>query len=302
MLDELEAKVASVIGDALTSRAHTSVVRPPAPRVPTDLGRGTVRVGVSRFEPQRDFRPSRDRIERRPGGGFDARRVLSVAFELSVEVTIRPQTDALPAARRLLLEDLARVAHALDGESMRDGRGLRAAAPDPGFEVTRFLLRDGGAGPDLDGEALIATLTYDGHAFLWPVEPPSEEGEIADVESTVVPLPVSVEVGRVPLAAGESTTLRIATSGISTERRLALAIVSDRAPADRGRIESGVEGPETDVRLVPVTAPDTVVSYRAPSDVGSTRFEVVAIFLARDDGTRGALIGTQAIELTEADA
>jgi hypothetical protein len=79
---------------------------------------------------------------------------------------------------------------------------------------------------------------------------------------------------------------------------LALTVVSDLPPNERGAITSGAAGLESGVRIVAVGDPETVAVYRAPAgELGATRAEAVAVHLATPEGARGLLLGSAPVLL-----
>jgi hypothetical protein len=120
-------------------------------------------------------------------------------------------------------------------------------------------------------------------------------------------LPLTIVPDDPVVSVGGSTTVRIRTvsgrrvtagGGAAESPRLALLVVSDLPPAERGAIASGTAGTEAGVRIVAASDPEVSVAYQAPTgDVGTTRSEQVAVHLARPDGTRGIFLGSAAIVL-----
>jgi hypothetical protein len=308
VLQELERKLTAVVGAALASRAQLDVTQttgaPPAP----DAGRGAVAVGLSALSSAPSF-ASETQVLRLTGPGAPAsRRVVAVGFEASLELARTAGAagaTALTQARTLLLEDASLVAHALGADDVCGGAAFVTAAPDPGFEVRAFGLTAGELGIALDGQTLRASLGYAGSAIIWPPATTTPEGVIDAVDPTVEALPLTITTDDRIVAAGGSTIVRIGTiagrrlqADLHTRAapELALAILSDLPPGERGAIASGTPGAESGSSLVPVSAA-IAVAYQAPIDLGATRSEVVMVHLARPDGTKGALLGSVTIRL-----
>jgi hypothetical protein len=312
MLSELERKLTALVGDATTARAHLSVVSIADATAP-DAGRGVCRVAVSALTTESGFERDALLLER-GNGSATSRRVLPLGVRARLAFAVRPSADTAPqraAARTLLLDDLSIVAHALAASDVRDGRAFRTAVPDPGFAVTAFALADG----SLPGEAeglFVAELGYLGSASVWPPAPPTEEGLVRTIDAIVNVLPLAIAADAAVVPTGGSTTLRIRGVGglrlldIDPETRaplaLAVTVVSDLPPAERGAITSGEAGVELGVRIVPVSDPVTVVAYRAPvGELGATRAEAVAVHLATPEGARGLFLGAAAVLLTQSE-
>jgi hypothetical protein len=310
VLNELEAKLVSVIGDALASRAGVSVVEAAGPLAAPPAGSGLVRAGVSAVASDAGFvtgeLASLD-------GGPEVRRVLPLRFTATIEFA-RTAADATPAAqsasRRLLLEDVSLVGYALAAPDVRDGSAFRTAAPDPGFEVHGFDL-DGGTAPlePLD-EAPQAALTYEGRGFVWPPGTPGDTGLVVAVDPAVVPLPLAIASDSAVVVTGGSTSVRIRGvsgdrlasdgSGARVPQLLAVGVASDLPPADRGTISSGDPAADAGFRLVPAASPETVVEYHAPAGaLGAVRSEQVVVHLAVTGGRRGAQLGSLAVSLRQ---
>lgn len=309
MLSELEGKVVALVGNALAARPAVSVVRAAGPPVPPDPGEGVAAVGLTGITPELGFDQEQTSLAG-SGDSVTSRRVLPVRFTASVRLLRRPQTQtpaAVAAGRQLLLEDLTLVGYALGRSEVRSGEAFAVAAPDPGFLVRSFGLGNGDLLVEPSDGALVGELVYEGSADVWPPGPPEDEGVIGAVDLVVAALPIGFVVDDPTVAAGATTTVRIRAGnpsrlenldpGDRSALRLAVVVISDLPPAERGSVEGGDPGAETGMRLVAVSAPETLVTYRAPEDPGAIRFEHVAVHAARPDGTRGVLLGTVAIQL-----
>lgn len=312
MLHELERKLTALVGDRLAGRPHLRVVQAPTPLLPLAAGRGAVRVGLAEVTPATAFERSQVAF----GGTADAptsRRVLPLRFQAAIEVAFRPgdTASALLDGRALLLEDLSLIAHALAAPDVRDGSAFSAAGPDLGFAVRAFELERGQIGPAPGAEVLGGELRAAGEAIVWPTTPAGPAGTIRRADTVLAPLPIPMDLDRPVVPAGATARLRIGsvpgqrlTGPAGAERgpvALALRVMSDLPPEQRGVILSGAAGPETGLRIVPTTGPETVVEYRAPGgDLGAVRLELVAVHLARPDGEVGPFLGSVAVKLAPA--
>ena len=132
------------------------------------------------------------------------------------------------------------------------------------------------------------------------------------IDAIVAALPLSIATDSPVVPTGGTTLVRI--RGVGGERlvdtdpetreplELALTVVSDLPPNERGAITSGAAGLETGVRIVPVADPETVAGYRAPAgELGATRAEAVAVHLATPEGGRGLFLGSAAVILVPAE-
>lgn len=310
MLSELEGKLVALVGDALASRpAPLTVIRATGAPDPPDPGEGVAAVGLTGITPEPGFDREQTTFAG-SGGAVTSRRVLPVRFTASVRFLRRPQNQSAAAAaagREQLLVDLTLVGHALGRSEVRSGAAFAVAAPDPGFAVRSFGLGEGDLLAVATDGALAGELHYEGSADVWPPAPPEPEGVIDAIDVLVAALPIGFDVDDAAVASGTTTTVRISAgtptrlddpgSGERSALRLAVLVMSDLPPAERGSVEGGDPGAETGVRLLAVTSPETVVTYRAPDDPGAIRLEHLAVHAARPDGTRGVLLGTLAIPL-----
>lgn len=309
MLSELERKLTALVGDATTARTHLSVVST-SDATPPAAGRGVCRVGVSALSAEPGFELGELLLEH-GNGSATSRRVLPVGFRATLAFGVRPNGETGPqraSARALLLDDVSVVGHALARAEVRDGRAFRTAAPDPGFAVRSFALRDGATLGEVD-DPFAAELDYLGSAIVWPPGPPTEEGLMRAIDTIMGVLPLAITADSPVVPTGGTTSVRI--RGVGGERladtdpetreslELALTVVSDLPPDERGAITSGRAGLEVGVRIVAVSAPETVVAYSAPAgELGATRAEAVAVHLATPEGARGLFLGSAAVLLT----
>lgn len=309
MLNRIEQKLAALLGDDLATRAHLSVVTPPGPPSGIDAGRGTVIVWVAETTLAALFERGTMAFE-----GNRSRRILPVRFTARIELFLRPagnDTAQATAARNLLLEDLSLISHALARETVTNGKAFAVSDPDPGFKVLSFMLETGGINRDADGQFLTGALHYRGDAQIWPPGAQQQEGEIRALDTTIAPLPLEISLQNGVVRAGETAVLqvgalastRLATLEPLTSQALQLAVtvLSDSPPAQRGTITGGAAGMQTGFRVIDVTDPQTTITYEAPaSGIDRTRIEYVAIHLATPDAHRGVFLGSAAIRLEPA--
>jgi len=303
------------VGEGVAARAHLGVVEGPASAPSPGPGRGVVVVSLAELSGVEGF--GRDALEPVPNGPPSVtRRVLAVRFRARLDFFQRPvdgTPTALGDARTLQLTDVSLAAHRLAAPEVRDGGSFTVDEADPGFRVREFRVEAGTVAAQLNGSNLVASLTCTGEADLWPPGETQAGGVIAAVDTMLTPLPVRIEVDGAPVRSGQTATIRLrsfegrrlidAATGRAGTPSLAVVVASDLPPARRGQVLSGSPGIETGVRIVPVTGPDTVVSYRAPSgDLGSTRIEYVNFHLAAPDDRKGLFLGAVAVNLTPSQA
>ncbi len=307
MLDELEKKLTSLVADALAARAGVTIAQSSgAPPAPAGAGTGAVAVGLATLEPVPVFADDSVQI----GDGPTSRRVFPVGFTATVSFAREAASEnagPLAQARTALLRDASLVAHALGALPFATGHAFETAGPDPGFDVRAFGLAAGAADPLREAAVLRTSLSYKGIAAIWPPALAEPEGTIAAVAPLLEALPFTIVPDDPVVSVGGSTTVRIRTvsgrriaagGGAPEAPRLALLVVSDLPPAERGAIASGTAGTEAGVRLVQASDSEVAVAYQAPTgDPGATRSERVAVHLARADGTRGLFLGSAAIVL-----
>ena len=307
MLSELERKITAVVGDTLNGRLHLTVLEAPAFVPELERGKGSVRVAISEMEPQTGFEVGRFSVEG-DRGAQKSRRVLPVQFNVRIEFLVRPlnQTNVgLSDARKLLLEDVSLVGHALGTSIVQDGNAFRAGPPDPGFQVITFTLVKGLFGATLVNELLTGELNYRGDAHIWPSGAGEDAGEIRALDVTLAPLPINIIVEKPQLRAGGQTNVRIAPirgSRLVGDARgplnLAVGVLSDLPPDQRGTISSGEPSTTAGFRIVTAAAGETTVVYNAPvGNIGATRHEYVAVHLATPQQNVGVFLGSAAVRL-----
>jgi hypothetical protein len=131
--------------------------------------------------------------------------------------------------------------------------------------------------------------------------------DMSAVDSVLEILPIALHVDDPVVVAGATTTIRIRgvpgsrLLDVETRARgplaLALSVVSDLPPAQRGTIESGSAAAETGLRIVTAAGPEVAAVYRAPNDLGAVRFEAVSVHLATATSARGLFLGSAPILL-----
>lgn len=308
MLGELERKLTAIVGDGVATRTHMQVVQAPAAPQPQPGG-DVVRVGLTAVTPQPVF--ERGQIEFGSGaGGPTSRRVLPLQFTAAIEFRLRVAGNNptnLSDARALLLDDMSIVSHSLATSGLRNGSAFATAAPDPGFTVFGFELTGGTTASTLEDNTLTGALLYGGAAEIWPPGPASGVGVMGRIDTVIAALPITIAADVAAVVAGSTATLRVRgvggtrlaeTANGRTPLQLAVSVLSDLPPAQRGTITSGVAGAATDVRIVPLGEDETLLAYRAPAgDLGTTRLEVIAVHLATPDRRQGVFLGTAPVQL-----
>jgi hypothetical protein len=303
MLAAVENRLAAIIGDGLSARTHTRVVRTPAAPA---AGKGTVLVTVSAFEAQPSFEKEMFLAGNGDAQKAPVRRVTAVRLHARIDIAVTPSAaDAAAAAqaRDLALDDTATIVHLLDRADFQAGKAFAPADPDPGFLVHEFHLEKA----TVDSAGPAAQLLFSAQADIWPVNASTDSGKITVVDPVIAPLPLRITADREAVVPGGSTPVRVhafaptrfsAPDVARNAASLAISVVSDVPPGDRGTIIEGTAGPETGLRIVGVTTPETVFTYRAPAaNAGPARWEYIHIHLATADNARGGLLGTAAVRL-----
>ncbi|MDX1655811.1 MAG: hypothetical protein R3310_11435 [Candidatus Competibacteraceae bacterium] len=306
MLNRIEQKLTSMLGDELAARSHLSVTNSPTAVAGLDPGRGTVLVALSGLTPAARFERGTIAFE-----GLQSRRILPMQFMVRVELFIRAAGNSeaqLIAARNLLLEDLSLISHGLAHEGVVGGKAFAVSDPDPGFKVISFALEEGTINRDADEQLLSGVLRYRGGAEIWPPGTLQPVGEIRTVDTTLVPLPLEITLDSRVVRSGESAILRVRSlptvrlaalePRVDQSLRLAVSVLSDSPPAQRGTISGATAGQESGLGLVEVAQPETLITYQAPQDgIDRLRIEYVVIHLATPDNHRGIFLGSTAIRL-----
>lgn len=307
MLSTIEQKLTSILGDQLAARAHLEVLEAPGPTVPA-AGFGSVLVAFAEITPA----PLFDR-EQFTFNAAKSRRILPLQFIVNVDCVMHPAGNSpaqLASARELLLTDVSLIAHGLARQEFNSGKGFAVADPDPGFRVLEFALSNGAVVRDADPATglLSARLQYRGNAEIWPIGVEQDEGEILAIDTVSVALPVSIVANNPVVRAGQTaivnirslpaSRLAIRTPLTNASLQLAVTVLSDAAPAQRGTISGGNAGKETGFRIIDVTPPQTTITYQAPAgEINRSRIEYVAVHLATPDRHSGVFIGSFAMRL-----
>jgi hypothetical protein len=300
MLAEIEKKTAALLADALSARNHLSVVAAPGPPVPNEPGEEVVIVSISEALPSSLFSPERSISQTN-------RRILPVSFMATLDFAIRADDTpaGLASARTLLLDDLALSSHFLAGEGIRNGANFTVANPDPGFKVKEFTVVKNVFNRDLQQGLLTARLECRGQADIWPPGPVQPEGQIGSIDINIVSQPIDI----VPLQRVVSTggILRLHVRGLPTRRgpqstpgpfAIAVRVLSDVPPNQRGTIANGIAGAESGLSIVNVNSSDTEIQYQAPAaGVEGMRVEVVTIFFATPERKPGPFISAVPVQV-----
>jgi hypothetical protein len=305
VLDELERKLTAVVADALAGRAELVIAEAAGLPLAPATG-GAVSVGLAALEPMPVFFDDSVQL----GDGSLSRRVLPVGFSVTVAFARRAAAEdpaPLADARTALLRDASLVGHALGAPSFASGAAFETASSDPGFEVRAFGLATAELDTVREGPVLRGSLGYAGAAVIWPPGVAQPEGTIGTVARLLEALPLTITTDEAIVPVGSSTTVRIrsisgrrtfSNGDPATPPQLALLVVSDLPPAQRGAIASGTAATEAGVRIVTATDSEVSVAYQAPTgDIGATRSEQISVHLARPDGTVGVFLGATAIAL-----
>jgi hypothetical protein len=311
VLDQLERKLTAVVADAVAARPHLSVEQGAGAPAPPAAGKGILRVGLADLAPEAGFAREELAVDRGGSAGAErAKRVLPLGFRARIGFVQRPESAAVAdvrAARDLLLADLARVAFALAAGPVRSGQAFATAGGDPGFAVSGFALRDGGVA-DVSADDPSGRLEYAGRATVWPPEVAAGGDAIVGVDAVLAALPLRFVLGAPVIAVGATTTVQVLGAAgrrlMDTDPltfaplQLALTVLSDLPPAERGAITSGAPGARTGLRIVGAAEAAAGVTYAAPAgDLGSVHTEYVAVHLATPEADAGVFVGSVAVGL-----
>ncbi len=290
------------------TRTHLHVVAAPSTDTPSDPDQGIVRVALVHFAPQPLFQPGQF-VQVGEAGSPRSRRVVQMQFTAHLAFTLRPLADNATtnqASRARLLDDMALIAHLLAAPDVYNGKAFASSAPDPGYRVLGFHFERGSSAPAAVDGLLTGNLSYQGLAEIWPPAVSREEGEIRTLNTTLVALPLEIAVDRPTLLATGTTTVHIRGAGgrrltdgngASESLRLALTVLSDLSPDQRGTIISGEAGPETGSRIVLTNATETIVTFQASALApDEPRTEYIAVHFAMPDLRRGLFLGSVAVQ------
>jgi hypothetical protein len=132
---------------------------------------------------------------------------------------------------------------------------------------------------------------------------------ITGISRVFTPLPVDGSAVERVAPAGGSIVLRVgslprqrpaAGEQPALPLNLAVSVLSSAPPAARGSVTSGTVGGETGVRIVPITQPDTAITYQAPTADGRAPVEYVALHYATPEDKTGVFLGSIAVRITGA--
>ena len=301
MLAAIENRLAALIGNGLASRTHTHVVRTAGPN--PDPGKGRVLVTLSGVDEDPSFPVDLFSLGQGTPLKAPVQRVVKVRLHAQVDVTVTPVTAAdsdAQAARDLALDDCATIIYVLHQEDVYSGKAFVTADADPGYTVHSFVFEK----VTMNGAAA-ASVLFSGTSDIWPAGSTADGGMIAALDRILVPLPIKIAVDQAALVAGGATPVRVPSfaptrlaAGARTPASLAVSVMSDAPPAQRGTVPEGTAGPETGLRILPVASPATVFSYHAPAaNPGPARWEYIQVHLATADLQRGTLLGTAAVRI-----
>jgi len=305
VLGALESRLTAKVADALNGRGAT-IVSAPLPINAPDAGQRSIRVSIDAVVAAPNFEAERTMFSG-DAPALRGRRVVHLSFTARVRATAQPsalQAQPVSEARRLVLEDLSLVLHALDGTTFRAGTDLDAAG-DPGYDVLAFGLVGGSARPDLQDGAVVGELEYRGTVRVWPPGVSDAATPIRAVETVVETLPVEIRAAQAVVRAGEQTVVRVKvlsrTRGTGAARvpmRLAVTVLGDVPPADRGTVLAGAPSTLPGFSVFDVDRGMAAITYAAPAP-GFTRArtEHVAVHVATPEGNPGLLLGSAAIRL-----
>ena len=306
MLAALESKLTARVAEALGTRG-VAVSQAPLPLDAPVAGQRRVRVSLDSVAAAQNFEAERTMFT---GEAPDlrGRRVVHLGFTCRVRGMAQPagaQPQQVSDARRLLLEDLSIVLHALDGTPFRTGDDLDAAG-DPGYDVLSFVLAGGSVKADLVDGAVLGELEYRGTARVWPPGVSEEGTIIRQVDTLIEALPVDLRAVQPVLRAGDRTEVRVKVlsrtrgSGPSTApARLAVTVLGDLPPAERGSLADGSAASTPGFTVYAVQQGVATITYVAPPPgFPRARTEHVAVHVATPDGTPGLQLGTVPIRLT----
>lgn len=308
MVGGFESRVAAVAADQLNDRAHLTVGVVPFAASRPAAGEGSVRVSVLEMRASPTFNRERFSVTG-PDEAPRSRRIVPLECRVELAFRVRPAGDTpqeASAARRLLLQDLSLAAHRLEKAGQPDQ--LNPADPDPGYRVLSFVFDGGSAEPESVEGCFAGELIYSARLEIWPPGVSEQERPIRAADAVLAPLPISIRVASVGVSAGETTEVRVPSvaptrlADVDTGERapalLAVQVLADVPPVERGRITSGADGAAANIRVQEITQPETVLVYQAPDGpINQARFEYIAVHLATTDDLLGVFLGSTPIRL-----
>lgn len=306
MLHELERRIVAILAETVADRTHLTVTGGPAPAAALAAGNGRIVARIDELAPEPGFL-SDATLER--SAPPESRRILRLSATVRLIFQMRPVTTAsadLDGGRRLLLEDMSIVGHALADQVIASGEAFKVPE-DAGFRVLSFLLERGRGMLDPGPDPLTGELLYGCAAEIWPPGVTEGASLVAGVSTVLTTLPVEGMGGERVVTAGRPVTItlsllplqrRSAAGQASAPLRLALRVLSPAPAAARGTITSGAAGTEQGVTLLPVSDPETSIVYQAPAALADgARTEYVAVHYATPDGKAGVFLGSVAVRI-----
>jgi hypothetical protein len=306
MLNAFEQRIVAVLADRLAARNHLTVFGAGAPTGAPAPGQGRAAVSIGEFTPSGAFRSERVRDTLSPPS---SRRVLGLDGTVRVRFEMQPAAAgqaAIDAARGMLLEDMSLAAHALAAPDVATGRAFDTGS-DEGFTVLEFVLDRGQGTVVTPNIAVSSELLFHCRVEIWPPVPPEPAGIMGEFSRTIALQPIDQgSAGEHAVPAGQTVTLRVRSipllrPGAGGQPPLALSlavkVLSTAPPASRGTVTSGADGAEPAVRVVPVTAPETAITFQAPALSSGERTEYVALHFATPEGRTGVFIGSIAVKI-----
>ena len=305
MLNAFELRLTALIADKLSQRTHLSVMGSPLPQAAPAAGKGRIVVAVGEFTPANGFRPEVIRERITPP---ESKRVLGLQGTVHLAFQMQPASNNAPDvadARTLMLEDMSLVSHALADNTVSVGTAFDDGT-DAGFRVLSFLLNNGNGVSGTLPLPLSGELLYSCLAEIWPPVALQPTGTIGGISTVITPLPLPGTGVEQIVQAGRPLVLRVnslprqrpgAAGQPAVPLSLAIKVLSSVPPASRGTITSGAAGTEAGVRIVPVTQPETSITYQAPALAGGERLEYVAIHYATPDNKAGVFLGSVAVRI-----
>jgi hypothetical protein len=303
MLNAFELRLTALIADKMSQRTHLSVIGSPVPAAAPGAGKGRIVVAVGEFTPGNGFRPEVIRERTAPP---ESKRVLGLQGTVHLTFQMQPASSNAPdvaGARTLMLEDISLVSHALADDAISVGTAFDDGS-DAGFRVLSFLLNNGNGVSSAVPAPLSGELLYSCLAEIWPPVAPQPARTISGISTVITPLPLNGTGVEQIVSAGKSITLRVnslpkqrpaAAGQPAIPLSLAIKVLSSVPPGSRGTITSGAAGAETGVRIVPVTQPETSITYQSPALANGERVEYVAIHYATPDNKAGVFLGSVAV-------
>jgi len=305
MLNELERRVVAIVADITVQRTHLTVVGGPIPQALPAAAKGRIVVTIEDFTPGNAFLPETIRDKTSPAV---SKRVLTLGGAIRLTFQMQPASGSaadLDTARGLMLEDMSLVGHALADQPIATGTFFDTGN-DSGFRVLSFALQSGSGQVDLPPSILSGELLYACQSEIWPPTAAQPAGTMDGISTVMTTLPVDGSTAERVVSAGHPIVLRV--TSLPSERpaaknqpavplRLAVTVLSTAPPASRGTVTSGAAGPEAGVKIIPVTKPETSITFQAPALASGERTEYVALHFATPDDKTGVFLGSIAVRI-----